>query len=54
MFRGVQRFARSPIGRRVLIWLAPIVVGWIAQQFAGTSKSTKRKTDRKSVKNRAK
>lgn len=53
MLRGIQRFARSPLGRRVLIWLVPIVIGWITQQFAG-SNNQKGKAGRKSVKNKAK
>lgn len=53
MFRRVQRFAKSPAGKRVIAWLAPIVVGWIMQKLSSGSKSQS-STGRKSVKNKAK
>ncbi len=55
MFRRIQRFAQSPIGRRVVMWLAPIVVGWVMSKLQGKSTTeTTTKKGRKTVKNKAK
>lgn len=54
MFRRIQRFVQSPAGRRVVAWLAPIVVGWIMTRLQGKSETKSESTGRKSVKNKAK
>lgn len=52
MFRKIQRFVQSPTGKRVVAWLAPIVVGWIMTKLQG--KSSTKSTGRKTIKNKAK
>ena len=34
MFRKIKKFAMSRTGQRVIIWLAPIVIGWITSRFS--------------------
>ena len=53
MFRRIQRFVQSPTGRRVVAWLAPIVVGWIMQKLSSSPKKSSQKSSRR-VKNKAK
>lgn len=41
----VKNFLRSPLGRRALMYLAPVVVGWILKKLQGGS--SKRSDPRK-------
>ena len=34
MFRKLKKFAMSRTGQRVIVWLAPIVVGWITKRLS--------------------
>jgi hypothetical protein len=40
MLKKLIRFAKSPVGRRALLWLGPIVAGLIAERL-GKKKSRK-------------
>ena len=51
MFTRLQRFSQSPMGRRVIMWLAPLIVGWVLKKLSGNS--TSKTQGRKKVKNRA-
>lgn len=44
MFRRIQKFVQSPAGRRVVAWLAPIVIGWVMQKLSGKSKKSGKKS----------
>lgn len=39
MFARIRKFASSPMARRALMWLAPIVVGWIMNKLSRDDKS---------------
>lgn len=51
MFRRIRKFAASPNGKRVVAWLAPIIVGWIVRKITEPKPAT---DGRKRVKNKAK
>lgn len=50
----VIRLANNPFVRRLAIWVAPIVVGWITKKLTGSTPAKSSTAGRKYVKSKTK